>query len=163
MSLIICLTFFLSFLEYFSSLYFFFLMIRRPPRSTLFPYTTLFRSEALPRPRPLRPDPPGQSALRLRQRRAHLLRRAARPDRGADRADRAHSPPGAPAPRRGPAPLPAQPDPARASPPAARNRWDQGLNDHSTILDRRPMLTFDIYVSVGPAETLGNSPDEDNT
>src|SRR2546422_10560186 len=29
---------------------FFFLMIRRPPRSTLFPYTTLFRS---------RPGPPG--------------------------------------------------------------------------------------------------------
>src|SRR2546422_8180543 len=27
-------------------LFFFFLMIRRPPRSTLFPYTTLFRSEA---------------------------------------------------------------------------------------------------------------------
>src|SRR5260370_751233 len=27
-----------------SSLSFFFLMIRRPPRSTLFPYTTLFRS-----------------------------------------------------------------------------------------------------------------------
>src|SRR5438876_5451633 len=27
-----------------SSLLFFFLMIRRPPRSTLFPYTTLFRS-----------------------------------------------------------------------------------------------------------------------
>src|SRR3712207_6885178 len=26
--------------------YGFFLMIRRPPRSTLFPYTTLFRSEA---------------------------------------------------------------------------------------------------------------------
>src|SRR5229473_6587128 len=26
---------------------FFFLMIRRPPRSTLFPYTTLFRSHAL--------------------------------------------------------------------------------------------------------------------
>src|SRR5438552_13067586 len=25
--------------------YFFFLMIRRPPRSTLFPYTTLFRSK----------------------------------------------------------------------------------------------------------------------
>src|SRR6266850_6675750 len=30
-------------------LFFFFLMIRRPPRSTLFPYTTLFRSEQ-PRP-----------------------------------------------------------------------------------------------------------------
>src|SRR5258705_6879185 len=27
-----------------SLLFFFFLMIRRPPRSTLFPYTTLFRS-----------------------------------------------------------------------------------------------------------------------
>src|SRR6267142_6281665 len=34
---------------------FFFLMIRRPPRSTLFPYTTLFRS----RPRPATPDDPG--------------------------------------------------------------------------------------------------------
>src|SRR2546426_3498649 len=29
---------------------FFFLMIRRPPRSTLFPYTTLFRSFVIPRP-----------------------------------------------------------------------------------------------------------------
>src|SRR5690242_20861247 len=28
----------------FFSFFFFFLMIRRPPRSTLFPYTTLFRS-----------------------------------------------------------------------------------------------------------------------
>src|SRR2546426_8290401 len=28
----------------FSPFFFFFLMIRRPPRSTLFPYTTLFRS-----------------------------------------------------------------------------------------------------------------------
>src|SRR5436305_12764975 len=39
---------------YFFSLFssFFFLMIRRPPRSTLFPYTTLFRS----RPRPQGPD-----------------------------------------------------------------------------------------------------------
>src|SRR5690348_18484261 len=37
-----------NFLSSFPSLYFFFffffLMIRRPPRSTLFPYTTLFRS-----------------------------------------------------------------------------------------------------------------------
>src|SRR5688572_32038032 len=30
------------------SYFFFFLMIRRPPRSTLFPYTTLFRSGFLP-------------------------------------------------------------------------------------------------------------------
>src|SRR5262245_64331793 len=29
---------------YLYSFFFFFLMIRRPPRSTLFPYTTLFRS-----------------------------------------------------------------------------------------------------------------------
>src|SRR5438552_10298854 len=31
---------------------FFFLLIRRPPRSTLFPYTTLFRSRHRPRPSP---------------------------------------------------------------------------------------------------------------
>src|SRR2546429_6802614 len=36
----------LSFVRFFYHrfLFFFFLMIRRPPRSTLFPYTTLFRS-----------------------------------------------------------------------------------------------------------------------
>src|SRR5215475_15165486 len=42
-----CFLFFLLFLFLFFSLFFFFfffLMIRRPPRSTLFPYTTLFRS-----------------------------------------------------------------------------------------------------------------------
>src|SRR2546421_8429982 len=37
-------TFFLSSLLFCRILFFFFLMIRRPPRSTLFPYTTLFRS-----------------------------------------------------------------------------------------------------------------------
>src|SRR6266850_7278546 len=35
---------------------FFFLMIRRPPRSTLFPYTTLFRSGRHPRRRPHQRD-----------------------------------------------------------------------------------------------------------
>src|SRR3712207_8506747 len=30
-------------------------MIRRPPRSTLFPYTTLFRSDRTPAPPPRRP------------------------------------------------------------------------------------------------------------
>src|SRR2546422_8304552 len=35
----------------FHSFLFFFLMIRRPPRSTLFPYTTLFRSQQLGRAR----------------------------------------------------------------------------------------------------------------
>src|SRR5690349_25175427 len=32
-------------LHLFHCLFFFFLMLRRPPRSTLFPYTTLFRSK----------------------------------------------------------------------------------------------------------------------
>src|SRR5687767_15477559 len=47
---------------------FFFLLLRRPPRSTLFPYTTLFRSRpdalpAAPRRRALRrPGPAGVSA-----------------------------------------------------------------------------------------------------
>src|SRR5436190_21594871 len=34
----------MSFLVYIFYFFLFFLMIRRPPRSTLFPYTTLFRS-----------------------------------------------------------------------------------------------------------------------
>src|SRR2546430_9026071 len=38
-----------------SFFFFFFLMIRRPPRSTLFPYTTLFRSVL--GPRGLMPNP----------------------------------------------------------------------------------------------------------
>src|SRR2546426_10893690 len=43
---------------------FFFLMIRRPPRSTLFPYTTLFRS-APARSAPQRSGrPPARSAVR---------------------------------------------------------------------------------------------------
>src|SRR5256885_14952609 len=33
--------------SYLCILFFFFLMIRRPPRSTLFPYTTLFRSNIM--------------------------------------------------------------------------------------------------------------------
>src|SRR6266540_5873441 len=44
---------FLSFFCFF--FIFFFLMIRRPPRSTLFPYTTLFRSRRCGRPAPQRP------------------------------------------------------------------------------------------------------------
>src|SRR5215211_3936103 len=39
---------------FFIFFYFFFLMIRRPPRSTLFPYTTLFRSRSEPESRWLR-------------------------------------------------------------------------------------------------------------
>src|SRR3712207_7793684 len=46
-------------------------MIRRPPRSTLFPYTTLFRSPTR-RPRARRPRPPRGEASRddLRDRQA---------------------------------------------------------------------------------------------
>src|SRR2546430_11157731 len=40
-------TFFVYYLSYQHFFFFFFLMIRRPPRSTLFPYTTLFRSSAM--------------------------------------------------------------------------------------------------------------------
>src|SRR5687767_15375705 len=39
--------FFFLFGLYSLSCFFFFLMIRRPPRSTLFPYTTLFRSRTV--------------------------------------------------------------------------------------------------------------------
>src|SRR6266567_6382775 len=41
---------FVSFLSILFFFFFFFLMIRRPPRSTLFPYTTLFRSRPCPGP-----------------------------------------------------------------------------------------------------------------
>src|SRR5207244_11701673 len=39
--------FYFAVLDLVSSLLFFFLMLRRPPRSTLFPYTTLFRSAVI--------------------------------------------------------------------------------------------------------------------
>src|SRR6266436_7843309 len=56
--------FFLFFYSFFFCFFFFFffLMIRRPPRSTLFPYTTLFRSSA---PR----APPAPCSTRARWRR----------------------------------------------------------------------------------------------
>src|SRR5438309_10970780 len=49
----------LSLFLYFTLLHssFFFLMIRRPPRSTLFPYTTLFRSPPNTTPRALAAAP----------------------------------------------------------------------------------------------------------
>src|SRR2546425_10926667 len=58
-----------------SFFFFFFLMIRRPPRSTLFPYTTLFRSGAFPAAvfRAGRERPPGKSRADLRR---HRGRRA---------------------------------------------------------------------------------------
>src|SRR6476620_11962514 len=50
-----------AFLAFFLSFLFFFLMIRRPPRSTLFPYTTLFRSYVKPG------SDQGQTRVRLGQ------------------------------------------------------------------------------------------------
>src|SRR2546426_1963610 len=53
-----------------SPYFFFFLMIRRPPRSTLFPYTTLFRSlHHHPAPEP------GGDGPRLRRRRRDVAPR----------------------------------------------------------------------------------------
>src|ERR1022692_5226775 len=43
--------------------FFFFLMIRRPPRSTLFPYTTLFRSQSSYSGDALATLPEGQRAI----------------------------------------------------------------------------------------------------
>src|SRR3712207_8510633 len=68
---------------------FFFLMIRRPPRSTLFPYTTLFRSlddQVLPRPAGVRAARPRR---REDDRAVHArLLRAARQDVPRSRRDR---------------------------------------------------------------------------
>src|SRR2546430_14025603 len=50
-------------------LFFFFLMIRRPPRSTLFPYTTLFRSRDGRRPCRRSPGRPFRSSRGGRARR----------------------------------------------------------------------------------------------
>src|SRR6266536_3376706 len=56
--------------------FFFFLMIRRPPRSTLFPYTTLFRSR----------DPADLARLPRRQARCHPVPR----DRKSTRLNSSH-------------------------------------------------------------------------
>src|SRR6266481_5860400 len=61
-------------------LFFFFLMIRRPPRSTLFPYTTLFRSRRPPRLR-------ARGDARGRRARGRAARDAAARPRGRTRAD----------------------------------------------------------------------------
>src|SRR5258708_11001290 len=59
-------------------LLFFFLMIRRPPRSTLFPYTTLFRSEGAPAQRAAHQVPAGRRRPGVVEG-AGAARRAAKP------------------------------------------------------------------------------------
>src|SRR6476661_9127019 len=60
----------------FFAFFFFFLMIRRPPRSTLFPYTTLFRSRRQCSPRSWmpgsRPRPPPRSEEHTSELQSHL-------------------------------------------------------------------------------------------
>src|SRR5258705_8197946 len=59
-------------------MFFFFLMIRRPPRSTLFPYTTLFRSSLACSQKPLMRDSRslyGSSAFRVPNITSHVFAR----------------------------------------------------------------------------------------
>src|SRR3712207_6944299 len=66
-------------------------MIRRPPRSTLFPYTTLFRSPARARALPRRATgPPGRDPQGARRTAGAGAEAARRPSRAA-RAGRARS------------------------------------------------------------------------
>src|SRR6266566_8535991 len=64
--------------------FFFFLMIRRPPRSTLFPYTTLFRSG------PARATAPGSVSRVPAVRRDGAVPRAVGPDRKSTRLNSSH-------------------------------------------------------------------------
>src|SRR2546427_3972923 len=78
--------------------FFFFLMIRRPPRSTLFPYTTLFRSRAAGRPggrigerrRDAEPDLQ-QEVVIDGEVSGELRARGAEPDRKSTRLNSSHS------------------------------------------------------------------------
>src|SRR2546427_8986277 len=77
----VCVMFFLYTLVFLCFIFFFFLMIRRPPRSTLFPYTTLFRS------RPRR----GSSGACGSAGASGPHRRSPRPDRKSTRLNSSHS------------------------------------------------------------------------
>src|SRR6266849_10146872 len=63
------------FTSFFFSLFFFFLMIRRPPRSTLFPYTTLFRSRSPGEPFPSDRCPATRRASRSEEHTSELQSR----------------------------------------------------------------------------------------
>src|SRR2546422_3299712 len=105
---------------------FFFLMIRRPPRSTLFPYTTLFRSHHGPRipvgqrPRAAAVSDEQHDALRRLERRVDVLEQMVRRLLAAgappERITPAPQPPPLAPP---PAPLPPPPQPPTHPPPPA--------------------------------------------
>src|SRR5256885_13185127 len=61
------------FLVMFVFFFFFFLMIRRPPRSTLFPYTTLFRSHGDQAPARCARSPAGPAPVHCRDRKSTRL------------------------------------------------------------------------------------------
>src|SRR5438034_8341863 len=69
---------------------FFFLMIRRPPRSTLFPYTTLFRSSLRVR-QDVDRVPPADRLPHGRHRGDRLPRGRRRPDRKSTRLNSSHT------------------------------------------------------------------------
>src|SRR3712207_7222308 len=70
---------------------FFFLMIRRPPRSTLFPYTTLFRSCLLVLPAPPRNLAEHPRPVDLRDEHANSVRDLQALDRKSTRLNSSHA------------------------------------------------------------------------
>src|SRR6266508_3487340 len=124
--------------------FFFFLMIRRPPRSTLFPYTTLFRSPAATVPAPVPPmTGPGSPARRDDARTLEGSRsqgrsaRSASPPRPAIATGRGRwrSSPTTPCP-----PLPAPPGPPDQQ-HAERPREGTPLRRPASATNQRPRLT----------------------
>src|SRR5689334_24159113 len=79
-----------TFILFFFLFFFFFLMIRRPPRSTLFPYTTLFRS-ALPAVRRNPGVGDGRPRVEGRRRRHLHFHRRQPGDRKSTRLNSSHS------------------------------------------------------------------------
>src|SRR2546426_5446271 len=68
-------------------------MIRRPPRSTLFPYTTLFRSTGAPRPHDLQVGLHAQLLVRILTHRAvHFVRRGLEGERSEEHTSELQSP-----------------------------------------------------------------------
>src|SRR6266853_3217348 len=122
----------LSFIIFYS-FFFFFLMIRRPPRSTLFPYTTLFRSPA--------PRVPGTSP-------ATGPRAALAPARSRSRraAVRAASLPAS----RTPAPAPSGPA------PASRSRSPSAHRDEGRIRQVRRLVEGGERESLAREHELGD-------